>query len=78
MMGSGIAEDSSANLYFATGNSNPDGTSYSEQYNLSQSVIELSPNLTTVESFFTPAGSGKNGLDKMEKDDLDMAGAACC
>jgi outer membrane protein assembly factor BamB len=70
MSGSGIAEDQSANLYFATGNSDPSGTSYNN-HNRSESVIELSPNLRTVESFFTPFGS--EGLPYMEAHDVDMA-----
>jgi hypothetical protein len=69
MSGYGIAEDQSANLYFATGNSDPSGTSYNE-HNLSESVIELSPNLRTIESFFTPVGA--EGLLYMEKNDADM------
>jgi hypothetical protein len=73
MSGSGIAEDGSANLYFATGNSNPNGDTYNPTHNLSESVIELTPNLSTVESFFTPAGAGNNGLHDMEVNDLDMA-----
>jgi hypothetical protein len=54
MSGYGIAEDGSANLYFATGNSDPGGKSYSAKNNLSESVIELSPDLTTAESFSRP------------------------
>jgi outer membrane protein assembly factor BamB len=72
MSGSGIAEDNSANLYFATGNSNPDAKSYNQKHNLSESVIELSPDLNTVESFFTPTGA--RGVKVMEENDLDMAG----
>jgi hypothetical protein len=70
MSGFGIAEDQSANLYFATGNSDPSGTSYN-RYNLSESVIELSPNLRTTESFFTPVGA--EGLVFMEAHDDDMS-----
>jgi PQQ-like domain len=73
MSGSGIAEDYSANLYFATANSDtgsppqPPGSAY-DAHNLSQSVIEMSPDLTTVESFFTPVGNVA-----LNEDDLDMA-----
>jgi hypothetical protein len=73
MSGAGIAEDASANLYFATGNSNPNAlVSYNQKYNLSQSVIELSSDLNTVESFFTP--SGVYGVIDLDKNDLDMSG----
>jgi outer membrane protein assembly factor BamB len=67
MSGYGIAEDGSSNLYFATGNSDPSGKSYSFG-NLSESVIELSSDLTITKSFFTPYG-----LVNMEAHDLDMA-----
>jgi hypothetical protein len=75
MSGSGIAEDGSANLYFATGNSGtgnspPNGSSYNA-LNRSESVIEMSPDLTTTESFFTPFGA--KGVHVMNEDDLDMA-----
>jgi outer membrane protein assembly factor BamB len=71
MSGFGIAEDGSSNLYFATGNSDPSGTSYSKGHNLSESVIELSPDLLVTNSFFTPYGN--HGLRYMEANDLDMA-----
>jgi hypothetical protein len=70
MSGDGIAEDQSANLYFSTGNSDPSGTSYNK-LNLSESVIKLSPDLTTTDSFFTPVGA--EGLGYLEAQDLDMA-----
>jgi outer membrane protein assembly factor BamB len=70
MSGYGIAEDHSANLYFATGNSDPSGKSYNVA-NRSESVIELSPNLATTESFFTPFGG--TGLLYMEANDDDMS-----
>jgi hypothetical protein len=69
MSGYGLAEDQSANLYFATGNSDPSGTSYNVR-NLSESVIELSPDLRTIKSFFTPVGA--QGLLFLERNDLDM------
>jgi hypothetical protein len=71
MSGYGIAEDGSSDLYFATGNSDPAGKSYSFGNNLSESVIELSADLTTTKSFFTPFGGG--GLFYMEAHDLDMS-----
>ncbi len=71
MSGSGIAEDGSANLYFATGNSDPSGKSYNVTNNLSESVIEELPDLTTTESFFTPFGG--DGVRHLDENDLDMA-----
>jgi hypothetical protein len=71
MSGSGIAEDRSANLYFSTGNSDRSGTSYNPRLNPSESVIELSSNLTTIESYFTPYGP--TGLGYMEANDRDLS-----
>jgi outer membrane protein assembly factor BamB len=71
MSGDGIAEDQSANLYFSTGNSDVSGLSYSQKNNLSESVIELSPDLTTTESFFTPVGA--EGLRFLEANDEDLS-----
>jgi hypothetical protein len=67
MSGYGIAEDGSSNLYFATGNSDPNGKSYNFG-NRSESVIELSSDLTITKSFFTP-----DGFVNLEAQDLDMA-----
>jgi outer membrane protein assembly factor BamB len=70
MSGSGPAVDSSGNLLFATGNSDPSGTTYNRIYNLSESIIKISPDLTKVLSFFTPSGPspGVAFLDKNDKD----------
>ena len=54
MSGYGLAADSNGNVYAATGNSDPSGTSYSPTSNLANSVIKLSPDLSTVVDFFTP------------------------
>jgi hypothetical protein len=72
MSGAGIAEDGSANLFFSTGNSGPSGDDYRPRSNLSESVIQLSPDLATVESYFTPYG-GVLGGHYMEQNDLDMS-----
>jgi outer membrane protein assembly factor BamB len=69
MSGYGIAEDGASNLYFATGNSDRSGASYGFN-NRSESVIELSSDLTIIKSFFTPYGG--EGLRYMEAHDLDM------
>ena len=54
MSGYGLAADSNGNVYAATGNSDPSGTSYSTTSNLANSVIKLSPDLSTILDFFTP------------------------
>jgi outer membrane protein assembly factor BamB len=55
MSGYGPAVDETGNLFFATGNSDPTGTSFGSKLNIEESVIKLSPDLSTVIDFFTPA-----------------------
>jgi hypothetical protein len=65
--GYGVAADGAGNLYFATGNSDLSGTTYNPRYNLSESVIKMSPDLTTVRSYFTPTGAqGVAALDRTD------------
>jgi hypothetical protein len=66
MSGSGPAVDRFGDLYFATGNSDFSGTTYSPIYNLSESIVQISPDLTTVASYFTPSGVAQ--LDEMDGD----------
>jgi len=57
MSRSGPAADAAAggsNIYFSTGNSDPAGTSYDPQYNIEESVVQVTPNLQ-VSSIFTPS-----------------------
>ena len=54
MSGYGLAADSNGDVYAATGNSDPSGTSYNTTSNLANSVIKLSPDLSTILDFFTP------------------------
>src|SRR5262249_50269375 len=42
-------------VYFVTGNSDPKGNSRKNPGNLTMSVVELSPNLQTLKSSFTPS-----------------------
>src|SRR5262249_20242670 len=72
MSGYGVAADSSNNLYFSTGNSDYSGTSYSTTYNLSESIVKLSPDLTTVASFFTPSDPSF-GVKYLEQTDSDFS-----
>jgi outer membrane protein assembly factor BamB len=71
MSGYGLAADSPGNIYFATGNSDFSGASYNAMINPSESVVEMSPDLTTIESYFTPYGS--RGMRYMEAGDLDLS-----
>jgi hypothetical protein len=66
MSGYGIAADGSGNIYFATGNSDPSGTTYNSATNLSESVVKISSDLTTLLGFFTP--SNVNDLDENDED----------
>jgi len=52
MSGYGPAADDSGNVLFVTGNSDP--YSYDGVTNLQESVVKMSPTLTTVLSLFTP------------------------
>jgi hypothetical protein len=71
MSGYGIASDDAGSLFFTTGNSDYSGTSYNQAYNLAESVVKLSTDLTTVQSFFTPGG-GPNGVRSLEVNDNDF------
>jgi Domain of unknown function (DUF5666) len=70
MSGYAPAADPAGYLYFATGNSDPSGTKYSTQYNLSESIVKLSPDLTTVAGFFTPSDASNN-VQYLDQQDLD-------
>lgn len=66
MSGYGPAADASGNIYFSTGNSDPSGTTYNSTTNISESVVKVSPDLTTVLSYFTP--SDVDLLDQKDRD----------
>ena len=69
MSGYGIAANASGSLYVVTGNSDPSGTAYNPPYGLGESVVKLSPDLTAIQSYFTPAGG--NGADYASLDASD-------
>ena len=66
MSGSGIAADQSGSLYLVTGNSDPSGTSYDGVTDIQESVIKVSPDLSTIVDLFTPYDWGT--LDQNDKD----------
>lgn len=66
MSGYGVAADLSGNLYFVTGNSDWSGTTYDGVTNIQESVVKVSPDLTTVLGLFTPSDVGD--LDKQDND----------
>jgi hypothetical protein len=55
MSGYGPAADDSGNILFVTGNSDPSGTTYDGVTDIQESVIKVSPDLTTVVDLFTPS-----------------------
>jgi hypothetical protein len=71
MSGYGLSSDDQGSLYFITGNSDFDGKSYNSTYNLDESVVKLSTDLTTVQSFFTPKG-GPDGWANFDRSDTDF------
>lgn len=74
MSGYGIAADPTGNLFFVTANSDPNAPAY-YPYNLAQSVVKLSGDLTTVSGYFSPSNpvTGRSQLD-LNDDDFGAGG----
>lgn len=66
MSGYGLAADDSGNILFVTGNSDPSGTTYDGVTNIQESVVKVSPDLTTVLDLFTPMN--QSTLDQQDAD----------
>ena len=66
MSGYGLAADDSGNILFVTGNSDYSGTTYDGVTNIQESVVKISPTLTTVLDLFTPAN--QSSLDQSDAD----------
>jgi hypothetical protein len=66
MSGYGVAADELGNLYFSTGNSDPDEDTYTGTTNIQESVVKMPPALTSVSDLFTPANVFK--LDQNDED----------
>ena len=66
MSGYGLAADESGNVVFATGNSDPSGTTYDGVSNIQESVVKVSSELSTVVDRFTP--SDESTLDQQDWD----------
>jgi len=73
MSGYGIASDDVNGIFFVTGNGDYNGRSYNSTYNIAESVVNMSFDLTTVQSFFTPTGA--NGWSNFDKSDADFGSA---
>lgn len=66
MSGYGPAADDSGNILFVTGNSDYSGTTYDGVTNIQESVVKVSPNLSTVLDLFTPMDQAS--LDQADND----------
>ena len=66
MSGVGLAADDNGNILFVTGNSDYSGTTYDGVNNIQESVVKVSPDLTTVLDLFTP--SNQASLDQGDTD----------
>ena len=75
MSGYGVAADPGGDLFFVTGNSDPNKDTYTGSTNIQESVVRLSPNLTTIKDLFTPCNAFNScgsfistGLDPQDLD----------
>lgn len=66
MSGYGPAADDAGNILFVTGNSDYSGTTYDGISNIQESVVKVSPDLSTVLDVFTP--SNQASLDATDQD----------
>jgi hypothetical protein len=66
MSGNAPATDDSGNVMFVTGNSDPTGTTYDGITNIQESVVKISPTLTSVIDLFTP--KNQPTLDEHDND----------
>ena len=67
MSGYGPAADDSGNVLFVTGNSDPSGTAYDGVTDIEESVIKVSPDLSSVLDLFTPAN-----VKNLDEHDMDF------
>lgn len=66
MSGYGLATDTAGNILFVTGNSDYSGTTYDGVTNIQESVVKVSPTLTTMLDLFTP--SNQAALEQSDAD----------
>jgi hypothetical protein len=66
MSGYGPSSDDLGNILVVTGNSDPSGTTYDGATNIQESVVKVSPDLSTVLDIFTPSNWGS--LDQSDGD----------
>ncbi len=75
MSGSGPVADSSGNIYFATGNSDQSGKTFNKTNNPADSILRLSPDLSTVEGEFFPTYPGSDTVYWHDVTDNDLGGS---
>jgi hypothetical protein len=67
MAGAGLAANSAGNLYFVTSNTDYNGKEYNPVTNVAESAVQISPDLLTVQSLFTPLNQAS-----LDRDDNDF------
>ena len=72
MSGYGIAARGNGDLFFSTGNSDPNQNTYDGVRNIQESVVKVDPTLVNLLSIFTPFI--ENVLDQGDNDLHDPAG----
>jgi hypothetical protein len=70
MSGYGLAASPLGDVYFVTGNSDYSGDSYNRVTNIAESVVQLSGDLATVKSLYTPEGD--EGWQVLDEEDADF------
>jgi hypothetical protein len=71
MSGYGIAGSAAGDVYFTTGNSDPAGNSYNKKKNISESVVQMPSDLSSVKHLYTPMG--QYGWQELDETDGDFA-----
>lgn len=66
MSGYGLAASAAGDIYFVTGNTDPNGQQYNHTTNIAESAVQLSADLSAVKSIFTP--SDHSSLDESDDD----------
>lgn len=71
MSGYGLAGSAAGDVYFTTGNSDPAGNSYNKKKNISESVVQMPSDLSSVKHLYTPMG--QYGWQYLDETDGDFA-----
>jgi len=66
MSGHGLAASATGDIYFVTGNTDYNGKQFNHVTNIAESAVQLSADLTTVKSIYTPADH--SALDEQDDD----------